>query len=250
MSLLEEARAWAAADPHPGDRAEIEALVAAGDTAELERRFSGPLTFGTAGLRGPLRAGPAGMNAAVVTRAAAGLGAWLTANGHGGGGVVVGFDARRRSDEFARVTAAVLTAAGFPVRVLPRPLPTPVLSSAVRSLGCVAGVMVTASHNPPQDNGYKVYLADGAQLVPPADREIEAAIAAVGPAREVPLSDDWVTLGDDVEADYVAAVVRALDPSSVPALMIHLKPVGVSANRTPCAWVSACSSEPLTSEDA
>jgi phosphomannomutase len=218
-TLLDRARAWAAADPHPGDRAEIEALVGAGDTAELERRFAGPLTFGTAGLRGPLRAGPAGMNAAVVTRAAAGLGAWLTASGHGGGGVVVGFDARRRSDEFAHVTAAVLAAAGFAVQVLPRPLPTPVLSSAVRSLGCVAGVMVTASHNPPQDNGYKVYLADGAQLVPPADREIEAAIAAVGPAREVPTSDEWVTLGDEVEAGYVAAVVQALDPSQVPAIV-------------------------------
>ena len=219
MTVLDAARAWAAADPHPGDRAEVEALVRAGDTAELERRFAGPLTFGTAGLRGPLRAGPAGMNAAVVTRAAAGLGAWLTGAGHGGGGVVVGFDARRRSDEFARVTAAVLAAAGFAVQVLPRPLPTPVLSSAVRSLGCVAGVMVTASHNPPQDNGYKVYLADGAQLVPPADREIEAAIAAVGPAREVPTSDEWVTLGDDVEAGYVAAVVAALDPSQVPAIV-------------------------------
>jgi phosphomannomutase len=219
VSVLDTARAWAADDPHPGDRAEIGALVAAGDTAELERRFSGPLAFGTAGLRGPLRAGPAGMNAAVVTRAAAGLGAWLTGAGHAGGGVVVGFDARHRSEEFARVSAAVLAGAGFAVRVLPRPLPTPVLSFAVRHLGCVAGVMVTASHNPPQDNGYKVYLADGAQLVPPADREIEAAIAAVGPAREVPASDDWLPLGDDVEADYVAAVVRALDPSTVPAIV-------------------------------
>ena len=91
------------------------------------------------------------------------------------------------------------------------------LSFAVRHLGCAAGVMVTASHNPPDDNGYKVYLGDGAQLVPPADRLIEAAIAAVGPAREVPLSDDWLTLGDDVEADYVAAVVAALEPSRVPA---------------------------------
>jgi phosphomannomutase len=219
VSVLDAARAWAADDPHPGDRAEIEALVAAGDTTELERRFAGPLTFGTAGLRGPLRAGPAGMNAAVVTRAAAGLAAWLTGAGSAGGGVVVGFDARHRSDEFARVSAAVLAGAGFAVQVLPRPLPTPVLSFAVRHLGCVAGVMVTASHNPPQDNGYKVYLADGAQLVPPADREIETAIAAVGPAREVPTSDGWGTLGDDVEADYVAAVVRALDPSTVPAIV-------------------------------
>ena len=224
MSLLETAREWADADPHDGDRAEIEALVEAAPTdprahAELERRFAGPLAFGTAGLRGPLRAGPAGMNAAVVTRAAAGLGRWLADTGHTGGGVVIGFDARRRSDEFARVSAAVLTAQGFAVQVLPRPLPTPVLAFAVRHLGCAAGVMVTASHNPPDDNGYKVYLGDGAQLVPPADREIEAAIAAVGPAREVPTSDDWPTLGDDVEDDYVAAVVRALDPSTVPAIV-------------------------------
>ncbi len=183
--LLATARAWAADDPHAGDRAEIEALIEGGDLADLGRRFAGPLTFGTAGLRGPLRAGPAGMNAAVVTRAAAGLGRYLVDSGHAGAGIVVGFDARRRSDEFAHVTAAVLTRAGFAVQVLPKALPTPVLSFAVRHLGCAAGVMVTASHNPPDDNGYKVYLADGAQLVPPADRLIEAAIAAVGPAREV-----------------------------------------------------------------
>ena len=215
--VLALARAWAADDPHDGDRAEIEALVAAGDTAELTRRFAGPLTFGTAGLRGPLRAGPAGMNAAVVTRAAAGLARHLTDEGSGGRGVVIGFDARHRSDEFARISAEVLTGAGFAVSVLPHALPTPVLSYAVRHLGAVAGVMVTASHNPPRDNGYKVYLGDGAQLVPPADRAIEAAIRAVGPARDVPRDDEWNTLGDDVEEDYVAAVVRALDPDRVDA---------------------------------
>src|SRR6185369_9584375 len=166
----------------------------------LARHFAGPLTFGTAGLRGPLRAGPAGMNAAVVTRAAAGLGRYLAEAGHAGAGVVIGFDARRRSDEFAHITAAVLTGAGFAVQVLPRALPTPVLSFAVRHLGCAAGVMVTASHNPPDDNGYKVYLGDGAQLVPPADALIEAAIGAIGAARDVPRSDEWLTLGDDVEA--------------------------------------------------
>jgi phosphomannomutase len=213
--LLSTARAWADADPHDGDRAEIEALIEASDLDELGRRFAGPLTFGTAGLRGPLRAGPAGMNAAVVTRAASGLARHLADSGHAGGGVVIGFDARRRSDEFARITAQVLAGAGFAVQVLPKALPTPVLSFAVRHLDCVAGVMVTASHNPPDDNGYKVYLGDGAQLVPPADKHIEAAISAVGPARDVPLSDEWHTLGDDVAADYVSAVVAALDPSSV-----------------------------------
>jgi phosphomannomutase len=159
------------------------------------------------------------MNAAVVARAAAGLGRWLEEQGHGGGGVVVGYDARRRSDEFARLSAEVLAGAGFAVQLLPRALPTPVLSFAVRHFGCVAGVMVTASHNPPEDNGYKVYLGDGAQLAPPADREIEAAIAAVPSVRELARSDDWLTLGDDAEDDYVAAVVRAVEPSTVPAIV-------------------------------
>ena len=248
--LLATARAWADADPHDGDRAEISALVDAGDVAELGARFAGPLTFGTAGLRGPLRAGPAGMNAAVVTRAAAGLAAWLQGSGSAGGGVVIGFDARRRSDEFARISASVLAAAGFAVQVLPRALPTPVLSFAVRHLGCAAGIMVTASHNPPDDNGYKVYLGDGAQLVPPADREIEAAIAAVGPAREVPLSDEWLTLGDDVAADYVAAVVAALEPSRVPSRgslrVAYTAMHGVGAATTRAVFAAAGLAEPVS----
>jgi phosphomannomutase len=243
MSLLQTARSWADADPHDGDRAEIEALIEAENVQELARRFSGPLTFGTAGLRGPLRAGPAGMNAAVVTRAAAGLARYLTEAGHAGGGVVIGFDARRRSDEFAHISAAVLTGAGFAVQVLPRALPTPVLSFAVRHLGCVAGVMVTASHNPPDDNGYKVYLRDGAQLVPPADREIEAAIASTGPAREVPLGEEWLTLGDDAEADYVAAVVAALEPARVPSrgdlVVAYTAMHGVGAGTTRAVFAAA-----------
>jgi phosphomannomutase len=241
--LLSTARAWADADPHDGDRAEIEALIEAENLDELARRFAGPLTFGTAGLRGPLWAGPAGMNAAVVTRAAAGLGRYLVESGSAGGGVVVGYDARRRSDEFARITAEVLTAAGFAVQVLPKALPTPVLSFAVRHLGCVAGVMVTASHNPPDDNGYKVYLGDGAQLVPPADRRIEAAISAVGPAREVQLSDEWLTLGHEVEADYVAAVVAALEPERVPSrgdlVVAYTAMHGVGAETTRAVFTAA-----------
>ncbi|SDF43559.1 phosphomannomutase [Blastococcus aurantiacus] len=248
--LLATARAWADADPHDGDRAEISALVDAGDVAELRSRFAGPLTFGTAGLRGPLRAGPAGMNAAVVTRAAAGLASWLQGSGSAGGGIVIGYDARRRSDEFARISASVLAAAGFAVQVLPRALPTPVLSFAVRHLGCVAGIMVTASHNPPDDNGYKVYLGDGAQLVPPADREIEAAIAAVGPAREVLLSDEWLTLGDDVAADYVAAVVAALEPARVASRgslrVAYTAMHGVGADTTRAVFAAAGLAEPVS----
>jgi phosphomannomutase len=248
--LLATARAWAADDPHAGDRAEIEALIEAGDLAELGRRFAGPLTFGTAGLRGPLRAGPAGMNAAVVTRAAAGLGRYLVDSGHAGGGVVIGFDARRRSDEFAHISAAVLAGAGFAVQVLPHALPTPVLSFAVRHLGCAAGIMVTASHNPPDDNGYKVYLGDGRQLVPPADAAIESAIAAVGPAREVPLADDWLTLGDDVATDYVAAVVDALEPSLVPGrgdlVVAYTAMHGVGAETTRAVFAAAGLAEPVS----
>jgi phosphomannomutase len=248
--VLAQARAWADDDPHAGDRAEIEALIGAEDIEELARRFAGPLTFGTAGLRGPLRAGPAGMNAAVVTRAAAGLARYLTDGGHAGGGVVIGFDARRRSDEFAHITAAVLARAGFAVQVLPKALPTPVLSFAVRHLGCAAGVMVTASHNPPDDNGYKVYLGDGAQLVPPADALIESAIAAEGPAREVLLTDDWLTLGDDLEADYVAAVVAALEPEQVPArgdvVVAYTAMHGVGAHTTRAVFAAAGLREPVS----
>ncbi|WP_448626961.1 phospho-sugar mutase [Geodermatophilus sp. URMC 64] len=250
MNLLDLARDWADDDPHEGDRAEIAALIQAENVEELARRFAGPLTFGTAGLRGPLRAGPAGMNAAVVTRAAAGLGAYLAQEGSAGGGVVVGYDGRRRSDEFARITAEVLAGAGFAVQVLPKALPTPVLSFAVRHLGCVAGVMVTASHNPPDDNGYKVYLGDGRQLVPTADARIEAAIAAVGAAKDVPRSDDWHTLGDEVEADYVAAVVAALEPDRVPGrgslTMAYTAMHGVGADTTRAVFAAAGLPEPVS----
>ncbi|CAM5681278.1 phospho-sugar mutase [Streptomyces californicus] len=177
--LIAQARTWLAEDPDPETRDELAALIESGATQELAVRFAGTLQFGTAGLRGELGAGPMRMNRSVVIRAAAGLAAYLKAQGQDGGLVVIGYDARYKSADFARDTAAVMTGAGLRAAVLPRPLPTPVLAYAIRHLGAVAGVEVTASHNPPRDNGYKVYLGDGSQIVPPADGEIAAAIAAV-----------------------------------------------------------------------
>ena len=210
--LLDRARAWAAEDPDEATKAELETIienVAAGGTgaADLADRFAGTLEFGTAGLRGALGAGPNRMNRVVVTRAAAGLAAYLRAQGATRDpSVVIGYDARHNSDVFARDTAEVMTGAGFQALLLPRPLPTPILAYAIRELGCVAGVMVTASHNPPQDNGYKVYLGDGSQIVPPADGEIAAAIAAVGPLAEVPRGTGGTVLGEDVVDRYLDTV--------------------------------------------
>lgn len=216
-SMLDQARAWAEMDPDPVTRAQLEAMI--GDPArhaELENCFSGRLEFGTAGLRGALGPGPHRMNRVVVMQAAAGLAAWL--NEQGGGAVVIGYDARHNSDVFARDTAAVLTGAGISAMVLPEALPTPVLAFAIRFLGCAAGVMVTASHNPPQDNGYKVYIADGSQIVPPVDQEIAAhieRIAATTPVTALPLGTEWETLGPEVEDEYIR-ITAQLVPQSAP----------------------------------
>ena len=213
MVTRDEVAAWIADDVDPQAAAELQALLDDGDDRELADRFAQPLAFGTAGLRGPLRAGPNGMNRTVVRRAAAGLAAWLTAQGRAGQPVVVGYDARHGSADFARDSAQIFAAAGFDARLLPAPLPTPVTAFAVQRYGAAAGVMVTASHNPPQDNGYKVYAADGAQIVPPTDREIEAAIRAVGPSREIALSEHGVTLLDDGIVDaYVESVAALVSP--------------------------------------
>ncbi|MBQ1045376.1 MULTISPECIES: phospho-sugar mutase [unclassified Micromonospora] len=232
--LRVRAERWLADDPDPADREELRAVLDGlpGTAADLADRFAGPLTFGTAGLRGPLRAGPNGMNLAVVTQAAAGLVRWLAAQG-GEGPLVIGYDARRGSRAFAERTAQVATGAGRPALLLPRPLPTPVLAFAVRQLGAVAGVMVTASHNPPQDNGYKVYLGAqlggelgaGAQIVPPADAGIEAAIRAVGPLAEVPLGPAGQTLGDDLVAAYVERAAAVVDPTGPRDLKVAYTPL-------------------------
>jgi phosphomannomutase len=221
MSALDAARAWVAEDPDARMRTELESLIAAAEggdeeaTFELADAFAGTLQFGTAGLRGKIGPGPNRMNVVVVARAAAGLATYL--NERGGGAVVIGFDARIDSDLFASATAQILSGAGLPAMVLPEHLPTPVLAYAVRHLGCAAGVMVTASHNPPQDNGYKVYLGDGSQIVPPADEQISAGIAAataLGRVGDLPHGDEWTTLGDDIRDDYVTAVAALVDDDS------------------------------------
>jgi phosphomannomutase len=223
-------RAWLADDVDDAAVAELQALLEAGDEAELADRFSGPLVFGTAGLRGPLRAGPNGMNRTVVRRAAAGLAAWLTAQGLTGRPVVVGYDGRHGSAEFAADSAAIFAAAGFDALLLPRLLPTPVLAFAVQHLAAVAGIMVTASHNPPQDNGYKVYAGDGAQIVPPADTEIELAIQAVGATRDIPLDTGKVSvLGEAVVDDYVAAVAALVADGPRELRIVHTAMHGVGS---------------------
>ncbi|MGW6918200.1 phospho-sugar mutase [Kitasatospora sp. NPDC054939] len=223
--LLARARAWLAEDPDPQTREELAALLAAAEGpdaeagnklawSQLAERFADRLQFGTAGLRGELGAGPMRMNRAVVIRAAAGLVAYVKQQDLGDL-VVIGYDARHKSYDFARDTAAVVVGAGLRAALLPRPLPTPVLAFAVRHLGAAAGVTVTASHNPPQDNGYKVYLGDGSQIVPPADAGIAAEIDAIGALAEVPLAEDgWEVLGEDVLEAYLDRAAGIVDPHS------------------------------------
>ncbi|MFE3899934.1 phospho-sugar mutase [Streptomyces sp. NPDC059153] len=247
QDLIAQARTWLAEDPDPETRDELAELIDTADLDELSARFAGTLQFGTAGLRGELGAGPMRMNRAVVIRAAAGLAAYLKAEGQTGGLVVIGYDARYKSADFARDTAAVMTGAGLRAAVLPRPLPTPVLAYAIRHLGAVAGVEVTASHNPPRDNGYKVYLGDGSQIVPPADGEIAAAIAAVGPLDGVARPDDgWETLGDEVLAAYLARTDAVLaDGSPRTAQVVYTAMHGVGTSVLTAAFARAGFPEPV-----
>ena len=204
--------AWIADDPDERDQEELRGLVARDAGEELRDRFAGRLTFGTAGLRGAVGAGPNRMNRAVVRAATAAVAGWLADSG-GAFAAVVGCDARHRSDEFADEVARVLAGAGVRVHLLPRPGPTPLLAFAVRHLGAAAGVMITASHNPAADNGYKLYLGDGAQVIPPVDAEIEGRIARLGPLSAVATAslDDPLIIrhGDEVAAAYLDAVAGA-----------------------------------------
>lgn len=203
--LPDAVQEWISHDPDPDCAAELTACT----DDELSGRFARPLSFGTAGLRGPLRAGPDGMNLAVVLRATWAVAEVLVELSLGGAAVVVGYDARHRSAEFGRAAAEVFAAQGFSVTMMFSPVPTPAIAFAVRSMGAAAGVQVTASHNPASDNGYKVYFPGGLQIVSPTDRDIENAIAIAPPADEIPRAP-VETGGAGQVRDYVerAATVR------------------------------------------
>ncbi len=235
--LVGQARAWMAQDPDPVTRAELDALVAAAEAggrpsaADLAERFNGRLEFGTAGLRGELGAGPMRMNRVLVAQAAAGLAAYLLSRAPHPT-VVIGYDGRHNSSVFARDTAELMQGAGVQATLLPRALPTPVLAFAVRHLGASAGVMVTASHNPARDNGYKVYLggADGgSQIVPPADARIAAEIVRVasGSITGLTRSTEFGTASESVVAEYVRRTASlATAPSALKVVYTPMHGVG------------------------
>ena len=210
---------WIAHDPDPATAAEL----ARCDPAELTARFARPLTFGTAGLRGPVRGGPDAMNVAVVLRATWALATVLTDRGLAGSTVIVGRDARHGSAEFCVAAAEALAAQRFSVVVFPDPVPTPVLAFAVRHTGAAAGIQITASHNPPADNGYKVYLDGGIQIVSPTDRQIEAAIADAPFADEIrraPVESGGTELVERY-IERAAALRRSSGPVRVALTALH-----------------------------
>jgi len=207
--LLAEVNAWIDDDPDPVTATELKKLVASNDELTLRKYFSGFLQFGTAGLRGPVGPGPSCMNQAVVGRTAAGLVQFMKA--HSLTSVVIGRDARHGSDIFQEISAEIFTGAGFTVSVLPRPLPTPVLAFAVNELKADVGIMVTASHNPGSDNGYKVYLGGevdgvkyrGSQIISPADKQISAEIEKIQSLKTIPRLSGWKILDEEVVEKYV-----------------------------------------------
>ncbi|MGE0308135.1 MAG: phospho-sugar mutase, partial [Acidimicrobiia bacterium] len=243
--IIAAARDWLDDDPDPVTRAELAALIEQ-RSPDLVQRFSGRLQFGTAGLRGPIEAGPMGMNRVTVLRAAAGVVRYLldTVPDVATRGVVIGCDARHNSDVFAMDTAMVVAGAGIRALVLPFSMPTPVLAFATRNLNCAAGVMVTASHNPPADNGYKVYLGDGAQIVPPHDTEIAHRIDAVASVRTLQLAptDDPLIerLDHAIVDDYCQAVVaQRFVPDAVDVNVAYTAMHGVGRETLLAAFAAA-----------
>lgn len=253
-TLLADAGAWLEQDPDDETRAELSVLLAeatAGDPealAELGDRFATRLAFGTAGLRGELGAGPNRMNRVLVAQAAAGLAAFLTAR-ETDPSILIGYDGRTNSEIFARDTAELMAGAGVRAVLLPRTLPTPVLAFGVRHLGASAGVMVTASHNPPRDNGYKVYLGgadEGAQIVSPTDAQIQAQIlrVAAGDIRDLRRSDGYETAGEEVADEYVRRTAALSPAPSVPLHVVYTAMHGVGWQTARRVFATAGFAEP------
>ena len=231
--LLAEVKAWIADDPDPKTAAQLTALLAADDEITLRKYFSGFLQFGTAGLRGPVGPGPSCMNRAVVGRTAAGIASYMKARAMTR--VVIGRDARYGSEDFTEESAQIFAGAGFEVFVLPRPLPTPVLAFATAELKCDVGVMITASHNPPQDNGYKVYVgptADGidyasSQIITPTDGFIAKEIAAITSLAKLPRGNSWTVLGEEIVTEYVRrTALLANNPGDLKVVYTAMHGVG------------------------
>ena len=246
--LVRAIASWTEQDPDPQTRQQLDDLAKAANSgdaramAELADAFSARLQFGTAGLRGALGPGPNRMNRVVVGQTAAALASYLLDHGLAGGKVIIAFDARHKSDIFARDTAEIMSGTGFQTMITSGPLPTPLVPFGIRHFGCVAGVVVTASHNPPQDNGYKVYLGDGSQIVPPADAEISAWIDRVAQHSldDIPRSPSYTVLGKELLSAYLDRVAGLVGPDAPRQVRWVYTPLhGVGASLVERA-VSAC----------
>ena len=233
QSLVGEVQAWIADDPDPVTASQLQLWLDSNNEAELRTSFNGFLQFGTAGLRGPIRPGPSGMNRAVVGRTAAGLVTYMKERNLTS--VVIGRDARYGSEDYTFETAEIMSGAGMKVFVLPRPLPTPVLAFATNELSCDVGIMVTASHNPPQDNGYKVYLGGtvdgieyrGSQIVSPTDVSIAKNIDAITSLKAQPRGKVWTVLGEEIIEKYISRTAAlATKPGSLRIVYTAMHGVG------------------------
>ena len=233
QSLVGEVQAWIADDPDPVTASQLQQWLETKNEAELRTSFNGFLQFGTAGLRGPIRPGPSGMNRAVVGRTAAGIVTYMKERNLTS--VVIGRDARYGSEDYTFETAEIMSGAGMKVFVLPRPLPTPVLAFATNELSCDVGIMVTASHNPPQDNGYKVYLGGtvdeieyrGSQIVSPTDVSIAQKIDAITSLKAQPRGKEWTVLGEEIIEKYINRTASlATKPGSLRIVYTAMHGVG------------------------
>ena len=233
QSLVGEVQAWITDDPDPSTASQLQQWLDTNNEAELRASFNGFLQFGTAGLRGPIRPGPSGMNRAVVGRTAAGIVAYMKERNLTS--VIIGRDARHGSEDYTFETAEIMSGAGMKVFVLPRPLPTPVLAFATNELGCDVGIMVTASHNPPQDNGYKVYLGGtvdgieyrGSQIVSPTDVSIAHKSAGITSLKQQPRGKEWTVLGEEIIEKYIDRTASlATKPGSLRIVYTAMHGVG------------------------